>query len=420
MIGTKYISDLITDPSALLQGRINIIDAGVSAGKTYFALTTVPKWTRPERMLYLIDTTNGEMRIQQNIVAVSRMDYALCDYNTKHVWGNEHAADGKMPVMTYAGFGSEVLNTGSSFNWLDYDYIICDEMQNLVDYQRFNARSTNLEAAEEALRTIAAERSTTIIAMSATPQKIRDRFSGLCYDVPFDHSDLRQLCTATEIPYSCTVQDLLKANVGKTGVLYTTEIARMKDFIDYANSIGYHASGFWSASTDTQRKHPMTEAQWDLREKVLVGETIPENVDLLVINRASETCIKIQAEKRKVDFMIVHDKNEEIRTQVRGRYHGDLETFYYHGIEDENRKKIRSKKVPARFLNRPLYTEDFTELRWEMNVLRPDGTHYGNPTFIKYLRECGYSVSDPKKDRKRNGKHYRIITTEETNSGQSL
>ena len=69
MIGTKYISDLITDPNALLQGRINIIDAGVSAGKTYFALTTIPEWTSPEKILYLIDTTNGEMRIQQNIIA---------------------------------------------------------------------------------------------------------------------------------------------------------------------------------------------------------------------------------------------------------------------------------------------------------------------------------------------------------------
>ena len=168
MIGTKHISELITDSNALLKGRINIIDAGVSAGKTYFALTTIPRWTKPERILYLIDTTNGEMRIQQNIIAVSRMDYALCDYNTKHVWG-EKIVDGKMCVMTYAGFGTEVRNAGTSFNWLDYDYIICDEMQNLVDYQRFNDRSTNLEAAEDALRLICAEGTTTIVAMSATP-----------------------------------------------------------------------------------------------------------------------------------------------------------------------------------------------------------------------------------------------------------
>ena len=80
-------------------------------------------------------------------------------------------------------------------------------------------------------------------------------------------------------------------------------------------------------------------------------------------------------------------------------YHGDLETFYYHSLEDTNRNKVRRNKVPARFLNRPLYSEDMEELRWELNILRADGTHYGNPTVIKYLRECGYDVSDPIKDR---------------------
>jgi len=361
------------------------------------------------------------MSIQRNTLteAIGREPYAFYDYNTKHVWGEDESI-GRLPVMTYAGFGSEVRKVNVGFNWFDYDYIICDEMQNLVDYQRFNERSTNLEAAEDAIRSICAEGTTTIVAMSATPQKIKDRFGKLCYTVPFDRTNLRQLCTSASIPYSGKVQDLLQANKGKTGILYVTEIERMKHYIEYANSIGYHAEGFWSISPETQRKKPMTNEQWDLRKEVLTKETIPEKYDLLVINRASETCIKIKEDHRKVDFMIVHDKNEEIRTQVRGRYHGDLETFYYHSLEDENRNKVKQKGVPAKYLNRPLYTEDMEELKWELNLLRSDGTHYGNPTVIKYLRECGYSVSDSVKDRKRNGKYYRIITVDETNSGAFL
>lgn len=379
----------------------------------------------PERCLYLIDTTNGELRIQENIVkeaakeAIERHAYAFYDYNTKLMWGEDQSIE-KMPVMTYAGFGAEVRKNEGKFHWLDFDYIICDEMQNLVDYQRFNDRSVNLQVAESALRTIAAEKETKIVAMSATPEKIRKRFGELCYDVRFDRSELRELQTFASVPYSCKVEELLEANKGKTGILYVTEIERMKHYIEYANSIGYRANGFWSTSLETQKKKPMTAEQWNLRKTVLKDETIPEEYDLLVINRASETCIKIKEEHRKVDFMIVHDKNEEIRTQVRGRYHGDLDAFYYHSVTDENRNKIQSKKVPARFLNRPLYTEDMQELRWEMNLLRPDGLHYGNPTFIKYLRECGYSVSDAKKDRKRNGKHYWIITEDSTISGALL
>ena len=71
--------------------------------------------------------------------------------------------------MTYSGFGSEIRSNNPAFNYFDYDYIICDEMQNLVDYQRFDKRCTNLEKAEETLRAIAAEGTTIIIAMSATP-----------------------------------------------------------------------------------------------------------------------------------------------------------------------------------------------------------------------------------------------------------
>lgn len=261
------------------------------------------------------------------------------------------------------------------------------------------------------------ERETKIVAMSATPEKIRKRFGELCYDVRFDRSDLRQLCTSSTIPYSGKVEELLEANKGKTGILYVTEIDRMKHYIEYANSIGYHAEGFWSISPETQKKKSMTTEQFKLRENVLKYEAIPEEYDLLVINRASETCIKIKEDHRKVDFMIVHDKNEEIRTQVRGRYHGDLDTFYYHSLEDENLNKIEKKKVDARFLNRPLYKEDLEELRWELNLLRPDGKMYGIPTLAKYLRKCGYSVSDSKKDRKNNGKHYRVISVDETNSG---
>ena len=419
MLGTKYISDLITDPNTLLQGRINIIDAPVSAGKTYFALAKLLEWAgNPERCLYLIDTTNGELRIQRNIVetAIGREAYAFYDYNTKLTWGEDQSV-GRMPVMTYAGFGAEVRKNEGKFHWLDFDYIICDEMQNLVDYQRFNDRSANLEVAESALRTIASERKTKIIALSATTGKIRKRFGELCYDVPFDHAELQHLCTSASIPYSGAAREVLEANTGKTGILYVTEIARMKEYIEYANSIGFRANGFWSTSAKAQKDHPMTREQFELRECVLAQETIPDDIDLIVINRASETCIKIQEKKRKVDFMIVHDKNEEIRTQVRGRYHGDLDAFYYHSLEDANRDKVKRKKVPTNYLNRPLYTEDMEELRWEMNLLRADGKHYGNPTFIKYLREFGYNVSDAKKDRKRNGKYYRIISEGCTISG---
>ena len=415
MNGTKHISDLITTQDALKKGRINIIDAGVSAGKTYFALTTIPKWTSPEKILYLIDTTNGEMRIQRNILtqAIGRESYSFFNYNTKKTWG-EQKPTGRMPVMTYSGFGSEIRNNNPAFNYFDYDYIICDEMQNLVDYQRFKDKSKNLETAEDTLRAIAAEGSTTIIAMSATPQKIRERFGTLCYEVPFDRSELCTLCTSACVPYSNGVENVLMGLKGKTGILFTTNVRDMRYIIDYANSIGIRASGFWSTSARTQKDYPHTQEQIDLREAVLEKETIPDNVDLLVINRASETCIKIQANKRKVDYMIVNNRNEEIQIQVRGRYHGDLAEFYYHDVAAAKLYQISKTKIPGYYFGKRLYAEEQQELFRVLNLRKPDGTLYGKDTIWQVLSQCGYKVSESKKDSKNHGKHFRVIMTQGT------
>ena len=102
----------------------------MSAGKTHFALTILPRWAgSPTKILYLIDTSNGEYHIQRNILSVSRLTYSFFDYGKKSVWGERSfEAENYMPVMTYAGFGSEARNSGIR-DWLfQFEYIVCDEM----------------------------------------------------------------------------------------------------------------------------------------------------------------------------------------------------------------------------------------------------------------------------------------------------
>ena len=411
MLGTKHISDLITDPQLLSPGRINLIEANVSAGKTHFALDTVPKWAgTPAKVLYLIDTNNGECRIQQNIITVSRQTYQLCLMFGPSKWGEIfHDADDKMPVMTYAGFGSEVRND-PKFPWHDFDYIICDEMQNLIKYQTFKGEKKNLIAAENALRTIVTEGKATVVALSATPRTIKEHYGELCYEVPFDRSDLVRLETFERLPYKTRTEEIISQNRGKKGILYTTRIEDMKKYIQYANSIHVRADGFWSTRMETQLKHSMSAAQFELRRTVLDKETIPDNIDLLVINAASETCIKIQEAKCKVDYMIIHDQNEEIQIQVRGRYHGDLPRLYYHDIEAAN--NLACQNLPVHFLDTRLYEEgkkalcDYLDLRKPKD---PYGPHYMWPKSKEYLCANGYSIEE-KKDSKRNGARYAVIS----------
>ena len=412
MLGTKTITELIQDKNSLKNGRINIIEAPVSSGKTYFALTKLVEWAgNPEKILYLIDTNNGEMSIQRNIVTTSRQDYAFWDYNKKQTWG-ESFTENKMPVMTYAGFGAEVLKNSGNFCWLAYyDYIVCDEMQNLVNYRGYENKSDNLAAAEIALRLIAAEGVSKIVALSATPEIIREHYKDLCYDVPFDRSDIVRLKTTEAIPYNGDIETLLKKIYLQraqrpTGILYTTEIEDMKRYISFARSIGVRAEGFWSIKADKR----MTQEQLDLRKTVLKDETIPEYIDLLVINAASETCIKIKSKNRIVDFMIVHNSNEEVKTQVRGRYHGDLPVFYYHDIEAAN--IFQCQHIPQQFLNKRLYSEDQEELCAFLHLRDPKAAasdYYKMRKVREYLEGCGYHI-DYKKDTRHGGKHFYMIT----------
>jgi len=404
---------LITDKTAIAPFRINIIDAPVSSGKTKFALETIPEWAgSPSRILYLIDTSNGEFRLQQNLLTISRQSYSFYDYGKKCVWGEQcEEAKNNMPVMTYAAFASEVFYNADKFRWTDFDYIICDEMQNLVNYQRMPNGRKYIAAAETILRILAAAGTTKIIALSATPQEIHKRFGTLCHTVPFDRTHLKHLKTANEIPYSDSIQDIILRHKGQTGILYTTEIEDMKRYIEFANQNGIRANGFWSINA---LKAPMAREQLDLRETVLGQETIPAELDLLVINAASETCIKIQGEKRKVDYMIVHNSNEEVKTQVRGRYHGDLAYFYYHDVKESNTYKAKSIELPSHFLNTRLYSDRWPELCKLVGLKRAHGGFYSMPTVAKYLNEHNYEVVK-KKDSHTNGKYYYYITARDTN-----
>ena len=396
----------------------------------------MPQWAgNPERILYLIDTTNGELRIQRNIVSVNRTDYSFYEYGTERTWGESNeCVRGRMPVITYAGFGSMLRGSTTPFPWERFDYIVCDEMQNLVRYQVYGTekkkekpsveeqkRNENLIAAERALREVAAAGRIRIVALSATPQNIREHFGPLCFDVPFDRSELCSLETFSVVPYDSTLARILETGIPpadshQTGILYVTEIERMKLIFDYCRKNGIRANGFWSINA----KEQMTKEQLALCETVLANETIPQEIDLLVINAASETCIKIKEENRKVDYMIIHNSNKELITQVRGRYHGDLPTLYYHDIEETNRQKCRA--LPDRFLGVRLYDEGQEELCAYLHLQNPkakEGEYYKMRKVRQYLEECGFRV-EYKKDSRNGGKHYYLITKNDTSLGQAI
>lgn len=161
---------------------------------------------------------------------------------------------------------------------------------------------------------------------------------------------------------------------------------------------GWKVQGFWSVHN---KDNPMDDSQLRLRSEILTTEKIPDDVDLLVINAASETSIKI---KSHVDFIVIHNTNSDEITQVRGRYCGNLDQVFIHEQEVENTTLLW--KIPPEYLDRKLSAADNKKLRSEYPIHDSFGKAIGWSIYKKILKNSGYNVTISSS----NGHDYTVIS----------
>ena len=88
-----------------------------------------------------------------------------------------------------------------------------------------------------------------------------------------------------------------------------------------------------------------------------------------------------------MDYIIVHNHDEDTRTQVRGRYRDTLQTLYVLDYDGPI-------KVPTDYLDRDLFTEEKAELCAILNIHDSKGRRVGWTTVRKNLVEAGYTLTD--------------------------
>jgi len=197
------------------------------------------------------------------------------------------------------------------------------------------------------------------------------------------------------------IKDILpQLPANKRGIIYTPQIRQFYDIRQALAERGIEADGFWSVNN---MDYNMTEAELEIRRSVVQDGIIPDNVQVLLINAASETGINITS---PVDYVVVNDSNPDTQIQAVGRVRHDLETIYLRDLSASKYTYIPHYYLDEKWLNRHLYAEDKEALCRELVIVDERGRRYKWPNIKKTLIYSDFKVTDK---RDKDGRRYSII-----------
>ncbi len=370
----RYLKDII-NLNDIKAGKINIIQAPCGAGKTTFAIDILLDYFDKQNVLwsiYLIDTRNGRQAL------------------------NNRFKDGEIfecyqfrqpDIYTYAKFAKDCEDKDMWEDAISGVGVICDELSACVEFSKIKNEDEEVNIHELALKYLHdnfLNETSYIVAIDATPQKIIDYFS-------FD-KDCINVIKLNGIPKSYKENHIIKyKNIGlilnnldtkQRGLIYTSRIQKMKEIITSLKNRGINCGGFWSISNENE---PMTPEQYKLRQFVLDREQMPDELQVLVINKSTERSININT---PVDYVIVDDAFVDVQVQARGRIRNDIDTLYIKSAEAED-----IITVPEEYLNIKLYKQDKDVLCNYLNI-KEDGKLRKWTTIKRMFGKSGYSIID--------------------------
>lgn len=349
--------------------------------------------SKPSKMVYLIDTQNGNTQIViSNPRSAFYSDEWLETTRDNLPWFGESVYGDKIVVMTYAKFGV-LAEKYQSFGY-DFELILCDEIHSLPKFRSFmnkNGGANPHIPSQKRLEEIVNSGKNMVIGLSATPDKalkyINCRFNHISVD-----SDVRQLETQETTLYTNKLRLLDILSPDEKGIVYIPRITGMLEYQKEAIKKGFRTICIWS---ENNTDYPMTPQQKKVRNHILATQTLPSDYDMVIINASSETGINIYG---TVDYIVIHSKEKDTQTQIRGRYREDLKHLY---IWDTS-----SIHVPDEYLNRKLFADDKDKLCREINLHDSNGRLCKWTTIKSKITEMGYTIVEGRE----NSKRYAIIT----------
>ena len=389
----EYLSNLV-DVDDIECGKLNLIYAPCGSGKTTFAKKNLVRFAKQnylcEYPLFLIDTAIGKEQFLQS------------GYLETNPWTNEPYWEipGIAKVMTYAGYG-KLVECNPKYDYADCmgNLVVCDELQNAITWSKYPDDELHKKALETLSAHIAKE-DCTVVALSATPSQIKREFGWCLKEIPL-HGKPRHFEEKSIHSYRNLKQLLSQLPLGQRGLIYISHISQICRYKEILTQRGFKVGALWSAQNAA---HPLDAEQLRIRDTILRLKKIPDDIDVLFINKSCETSITIgnvDNPRSHIDFMVIHCAEPDTQTQVRGRYRNDLDQLYLYdpGADDD-------VTIPAKWLGIKLRKSDISALISELEIRDAKRSLVKSPTFLQMVESSGYTVTS----KVINGTRYKAIS----------
>ena len=383
----KYLgNDGVINLTELQSGKMNLIVAPCGSGKTTFVEEKLCKYSQGRNLLYLIDSKNGLTAFKSRGTEKRIRD------------GEIYYVHSGITAMTYAGFavycqynpGGEVWDTEDA-------WIVCDELQSVIKWEKIkseNAEDINWHEIAITLLHNRIERGVNVIAITATPSLLRKEFAEEIFEVHI-HGELKSYVAKDTCCYQDFTQLLAQLPADKKGLIYVQRVSAMLLAKGILQERGLSVACVWSINNE---KHQMEERELEVRTEILENERIPEDIQITIINAASETGLNIKSE---IDYVVVHSTNEDTVIQATGRVRHDIDTLY---LLTKDGRNVRVY-VPDEFLNKFLDKKSKDELCEMLNLRNEKGRLMKWNSIKSVIEQSGYRIFDDRK----NDKRYSVI-----------
>ncbi|MBN3553312.1 DEAD/DEAH box helicase family protein [Fictibacillus nanhaiensis] len=421
----KYVSELVTY-SKIVKGIINLIESPCGTGKTTFFIDEVIKKAKnKERILYLVDTSVLEESLltkyeeylkPYNPTVKGTMEYSI-DQLPSHGFGiqmnKEIRKDNRAICMTYAKF-AHVLSVSKDNNFLNnIKFMCCDEVHNLAKYIGYEVQlgakkeETKLYKALEKIVSSTEKGVFKTLFMTATPYRItkilKMSLNYTCNKI-VSENELRGYLFNSQKVYTNInniLKELRKSDLPEDNkiLMYVETIKKAEEVRSKLEMNGFNVACLWSINNERK----MDNLSRKVREHIIENEEIPEYVDIVIINAAYETGYNIFDTENMAQTVIVHSRNSEVITQVRGRIRHDIEslvTLNQSGsIETIKRDGTVVELCPTKlekYIGIPLTKEIKDKFIQELNLINGHGRQLKWTSVKKMLSENGFKITSGK------------------------